>query len=273
MEWGRGGLASAVTNADAVIAAYRSGFDTLAALVSRLSDDDLARTSAADRWTVAQVLSHLGSGAEIGRAVVLAAIAGEPNPGQEFNKSVWARWDAMAAREQADSFVGANRALAELYESLDADARENLRVDVGFLPTPVDVATAVRLRLSELSLHSWDVRVTFDNDAVLPADAAALLLQGTLPLSWIGKAAALDGRTAVLGVTTTEPASAFTLRLEDPVAMEPQAPSAPDGTLDLPAEAWLRLIAGRLAVGRTPEGVSVTGSADLDLLRTVFPGY
>jgi uncharacterized protein (TIGR03083 family) len=268
------GLATAVTNADAVIAAYRSGFDDLAGLVARLSDDDLARTSAADRWTIAQVLSHLGSGAEISQAVMRAALAGEPHPGQEFTKSVWARWDAMPAREQADTFVTANKALAELYESLDSGARENLRVDVGFMPAPVDVATTVQLRLSELTLHSWDVRVTFDPGATLPADATALLLQGTLPLSWIGKADALGGRTAVVAVTTTEPSSAFALRLEDPVSVGALPDDADaDGTLALPAEAWVRLVAGRLGAGRTTEGVRVTGAADLDLLRRVFPGY
>lgn len=262
-----------MNNAAALIAANRSGFDDLADLVSHLSDDDLARASAAEKWTVAQVLSHLGSGAEIGQAVLRAAIAGERNPGQEFNMAVWARWNAMAAREQADGFIVANQALAHQYESLDAEAQENLRVDLGYMPAPVDVATAVLLRLTELTLHSWDVRVTFDNAATLRADATALLLSGALPLAWAGKADALDGRTAVLEVTTTEPSSVFALRLEAPIAQDKEIPAHSDGTLTLPAEAWLRLVAGRLAPARTPKEVVVTGAADLDLLRRVFPGY
>jgi hypothetical protein len=146
-------------------------------------------------------------------------------------------------------------------------------VDVGFLPAPVDLATVVRLRLSELTLHSWDVRVTFDDAAVLPSDAASELVEGTLPLAWIGKAGALDGRTAAVAVTTTEPQSQFTLRLQDPVSVDTEDSSDPDGTLTLPAEAWLRLVAGRLPAPRTPAEVKLTGSVDLDLLRAVFPGY
>jgi hypothetical protein len=46
-----------------------------------------------------------------------------------------------------------------------------------------------------------------------------------------------------------------------------------DGTLTLPAEAWLRLKVGRLAPRHTPTGIVTTGAANLDLLRKVFPGY
>jgi len=263
-----------MNNADTNIAALRSGHDSLAASVSKLSDDDLARTSGAAEWDVAQVLSHLGSGAEIGRATVQAALDGRPNPGGDFNKSVWARWDAMSGREQADGFLVSNPALIELYESLDAETRQNLRIDVGFMPAPVDVATAARLRLSEQALHSWDVRVTFDENAVLTPEAAGPLLEGTGDLlAWIGKADRIEGKHGVIKVTTTEPASVFAVRLGDRISLDADAPEHPDGTLDLPAEAWLRLIAGRLAPRHTSTGVTATGLADLDLLRRVFPGY
>jgi len=72
---------------------------------------------------------------------------------------------------------------------------------------------------------------------------------------------------------TTEPASVFALRLGDQIGVDRDVPEQPDGTLTLPAEAWLRLVAGRLAPRHTPDGVSTTGAADLDLLRRVFPGY
>jgi hypothetical protein len=74
-------------------------------------------------------------------------------------------------------------------------------------------------------------------------------------------------------VTTTEPASVFALRLSDRITVDSDVPDQPDGTLDLTAEAWLRLVAGRLAPRYTPKGVSATGAADLDQLRRVFPGY
>jgi uncharacterized protein (TIGR03083 family) len=263
-----------MSNADAVIAALRTGHDGLAGLVSGFGDDDLARPSAAAEWDIAQVLSHLGSGAEISRAGLLAALEDKPNPGQDYNLSVWDRWNAMSRREQADGFLRAGRTLTELYESLDAATRDELRIDMGFLPEPVDVATAGRLRLNELALHSWDVRVSFDSGAALASDATDVLLHGAPNmLAWLGKADALGGRTAVVKVTTTEPASVFTLRLQAPVSVDFDVPDQPDGTLTLPAEAWLRLVAGRLGPRYTPAGAVATGAVDLDLLRHVFPGF
>jgi uncharacterized protein (TIGR03083 family) len=262
------------SSADAAIAALRTGRDNLADLVSKLNDDDLARPSAAAEWDISQVISHLGSGAEITQATLQAALDGGPNPGGDFNQTVWDRWNAMTRRQRADGFLQASQAQTELYESLDADTRENLRVDMGFLPVPVDVTAAARLRLSELTLHSWDVRVAFDDQATLALDATEQLLHGSANmLAWTGKPEVLDGQQAVIEVTTSEPVWVFALRLDTPIRVDAEVPEQPDGTLALPAEAWLRLVAGRLAPRYTPNGVSTTGAADLDLLRRVFPGY
>lgn len=264
-----------MSSADAVIAALRTGHDSLAELVSTFSDDDLARPSGASEWDISQVLSHLGSGAELSQATVRSALDGEPNPGRESATAVWDRWNAMTRRARADAFLPANHSLTGVYESLDADTRENLRIDMGFLPAPVDVASAARLRLSELTLHSWDVRVAFDEQATLAADATEQLLHGAPDLTgWIGRAELLAGDHVVIQVTTSDPTSVFALRLHTPrVAVDFDVPERPDGTLMLPAEAWLRLVAGRLAPRHTPDGVSATGATDIDLLRRIFPGY
>ncbi|TMR94998.1 maleylpyruvate isomerase family mycothiol-dependent enzyme [Nonomuraea basaltis] len=263
-----------MSSADAVIATLRTGHDSLAELVSKLSEDDLARPSGAAEWDISQVLSHLGSGAEIAQTTVQAALDGKPNPGGDFNVTVWDRWNAMTRRQRADGFLQASHTQTGLYESLDAGTRESLRIDVGFMPAPVDVATAARLRLSELTLHSWDVRVGFDEHATLPPDATnELLHQSPDLLEWIGKAELLDGKHAVIQVTTSGPASVFALRLNARISADFDVPEKPDGTLTLPAEAWLRLVAGRLAPQHTPSGVVTTGAADIELLRRVFPGY
>jgi uncharacterized protein (TIGR03083 family) len=263
-----------MSNADPVIAALRSGFDSLAEQVAGFSDDDLARPSGASEWDISQVLSHLGSGAEISRAALQATLDGKPNPGPDFNRSVWDRWDAMTRRERADGFAEANQDSLALLESLDDSTRDTLRIDMGFLPAPVDLATAARMRLNEFTLHSWDIRVSSDEHATLPADATAALLHGEPSLiAWVGKTDPLNGRQFVVTVTTTEPASVFALRLQAPVSVDFDAPDQPDGTLTLPAEAWLRLVAGRLAPPHTPSGVVATGAVDLDLLRQVFAGY
>ena len=262
-----------MSNADAVVAALRSGYDDLAALVTRLSDDDLAKPSAASEWDISQVLSHLGSGAEIGQATLNAAIGDrQPNAGMDFARSVWARWDAASRRERADGFLRENAALTELYESLAP--RDDLRIDMGFLPAPVDLATAGRFRLTELTLHSWDVRAGFDPAATLAPDAIAHLAPVVGQLAgMIGRPGPLNGTKAVIRVTTTAPDSVLALRLGDEISVSDQVPGQADGALALPAEAWVRLVTGRLGPAYTPAGVTATGAADLDLLRKVFPGY
>jgi hypothetical protein len=208
------------------------------------------------------------------QATVQAALDGEPNPDPGYSQAIWDKWNAMTRRERADGFIAANQDLLALFESLDAGTRDTLRIDMGFLPAPADVATAARLRLSEFTLHSWDIRIGSGEHATLPADATAALLHGEPSLiAWIAKPDPLNGRYAVIAVTTTEPASVFALRLQAPVSVDFDVPEQPDGTLTLPAEAWLRLAAGRLAARYTPATVAATGAADLDLLRQVFPGY
>ncbi len=263
-----------MSDADAIIAALNTANDTLAEQVPGFTDEDLARTSGAAEWDISQVLSHLGSGAEITRAGLEAAINGTARPGSDFNNSVWDRWNAMSRRERADGYLTSNRSLIDLYNSLDAATRDNLRVDLGFMPAPVDVATAAGLRLREVTLHSWDIRVSFDDKATLADDATAVLLHGKPDMyAWISKSDVLSGRELDITVTTIEPASIFALRLRSPVSVDFAVPDRPDGTLTLPAEAWLRLVAGRLAPRYTPVTAIADGAAGLDLLRQVFPGY
>jgi uncharacterized protein (TIGR03083 family) len=262
-----------LSNADTVIAALRTGHDRLADLVTKFDDEDLARGSAATEWDVAQVLSHLGSGAEIMRSRVLTALEVQPAPDDDFNQSVWDRWNAMPRREQAEGFLELNENFTVLLESLDAGQRANLRIDLGFLPAPLDVAGFGRMRLSELALHSWDIRTTFDPHAVVDSAAVPELLERTDNLGWISRPAELDGQYAVMRVATTDPASEFTLHLNDPVSLDFTPGGDADGTLSLPAEAWLRLITGRLIPKYTPSTLELTGPVSLETLRKVFPGY
>jgi uncharacterized protein (TIGR03083 family) len=260
--------------ADRIIAALRGGHDHLASLVRGLGAADLTRGSGAAEWDVSQVLSHLGSGAEIGLATLEGALDGTGPGGADFNKSVWARWDAMSPAERAEGFVPANEALVARYEGLDARAREELRIDLGFLPAPVDLATAAGLRLSEFALHSWDVEVAFDPAAVLaPAATGPLLDQAGMLIGFLGKADALDGRQVRLAIRTTAPERSFGLHIGEAVALGDE-PAEPDAVLSAPAEWWLRLTTGRHAPAYTPEAVTLTGDAlTLDDLRRVFPGF
>jgi uncharacterized protein (TIGR03083 family) len=192
----------------------------------------------------------------------------------DFNKTVWARYDAAGRRERLEWFLAANEAATRAYESLDEQTRDNLRIDMGFLPAPVDVAGAASIRLGEFTLHSWDVRVGADPAATLAPEAVPYVLPSMQMMAgFIGKPDALAGRTAVIAVTTTDPAAELTLHVSDKVSVTAGAPNSPDGTLTLPAESWIRLVTGRLKPPYIPAGIATTGPADLDLLRRVFPKF
>lgn len=261
------------TLADQTIAALRSGHDELAAFVRDLGPDDLVKPSGASEWQISQVLSHLGSGAEIGLATLTAALAGAPTPDGDFNRQVWARWDAMPPAEHASGFLAANQRLVEAYEALDPANRANLRVDLGFLPEPIDVATAARFRLSEFTLHQWDVEVGFNPYATLTPEAVGLLLdQVAGMLGWTGRPETLGGRQATLTLRLHKPDRSYGLRLGERIELT-EVPEQADGELELPAEAWLRLAVGRLGPRYTPGDVRVTGPVSLDDLRALFPGF
>jgi uncharacterized protein (TIGR03083 family) len=254
--------------ADQVIAALRSGHDDLSAYAEELQEQDLRGPSGASEWPVSQVLSHLGSGAEIGLATLERALSGGGRAPEGFNQSVWDRWNAMAPLEHRDGFVEANRRLVERYESLDAPTREGLRIDLGWLPAPVSVADAGRARLMEFTLHTWDAKIGAHPGTTLAPQAVPLLLDTAAGmLGWIAKP---TGVRADLAVDLDD--RSLGLSLGDTVSLGAR-PSAPDGVVRLPNEAWLRLLAGRLAPERTPDGVSLSGPVSLDELRRIFPGY
>jgi uncharacterized protein (TIGR03083 family) len=260
--------------ADETIKALRSGHEDLATLLRDFTAEDLARPSGSAKWDISQVLSHLGSGAEINLASLDGALEGGGNPDGDFNQKVWARWDAMSRQERAEGFLTADEALVRRYEGLDAATRQNLRVDLGFIPVPLDVAGVGGLRLNEVAHHVWDVKVAFDPAAALAPEAAPLLFdQAAMLMGFVGKPQELDGRPVTIAVNTTSPQRSFGLSIDETASLV-EAPGSPDAVLDTPAEWWLRLLSGRHAPEHTPASVTLTGgTVTLDDLRRVFPGF
>ena len=135
---------------DLTIAELRANHDRLRPFVESLTEDQLTGPSGASEWSLAQVLSHLGSGAELSRHTLLAALGADHGPGgRPANQDVWDRWNAMTPAEQATRFIEADARLVELYESLTPEQREKTTVDLGFLPAPVPLATPLAMRLNE----------------------------------------------------------------------------------------------------------------------------
>lgn len=257
--------------ADRTITALRSTHDELAGVVAALSEGQLAGPSGASQWTVAQVLSHLGSGAEITSAGLRSALDGTETPDDDFSRGVWGRWDSMSPRDQATVFLEADTALVTLLEGLTTDRREALEVEIGFLPAPLPLASFAGMRLNEAVQHAWDVRVALDASAGLDSTSAELLVDhftgglGFL-LGFMGKADQLAA-PAVVQVGSCD----LAIEIDDQVALS-RSPGTVTATFTGEAEAVIRLVCGRLGTAYTPAGVAVTGNVTLDDLRRVFPG-
>jgi uncharacterized protein (TIGR03083 family) len=204
-------------------------------------------------WSVAQVLSHLGSGAEIALTQLQAARTGTTPPGPGHFRAVWARWDARPPRQQAAAFAEAVPRLHDAIEALDDAGRRELRPH--FHAGPVDLPVFLAFRLAEQALHAWDVHVPFEPAAAVDAGAVGLLAE-LLPFGASMADAEVLGALAParLTVVTSDPARRFVLDLGAQARLCPADDGEVSGSLRLPAEALIRLVTGRLDPAHTPRG-------------------
>jgi uncharacterized protein (TIGR03083 family) len=254
------------TNPHRWITALRHSQDRLAAVVQPLTPEQL-RGPSYHSWTIAQVLGHLGSQAEIFNAWLTAGLEGTAPPGREFMQPIWDSWDGRTPEQQAaDSLVG-NERLVERFAALTDDQLG--RIHLNLFGMEIDAAGLVRLRLAEHALHTWDIAVALDPAAQVAPDAVALLIH-TLPsvATRFGKP---QGRPFRLRILTSEPERQLALRVGDTVELTEGEDGPADGELRIPAEAFLRLVYGRLDPAHTP-AVALSGPIVLDDLRRVFPG-
>jgi uncharacterized protein (TIGR03083 family) len=249
------------------IAALRQLHDELVSFVEGLDAENLTAQSGAAEWKVADVLSHLGSSAEIGRNTLTT---GKADMGGAH--AIWDRWNAMAPGDQAANFVAAGEQLVAALEALDDDALVEMKVDLGFLPFPVDIAFFTGMRLGEVGLHGWDVAVAFDPAATVASYVAPFVL-GQLPM-FAGFFAKPIGKTGRIAVEMTDPTGAYVVDVGDEgTALREDGADDAGTRLTVPAESFVRLTAGRLAPDHTPESVTIEGELSLDDLRALFPGY
>jgi len=258
--------------ADHVIDALLATAADTRPFVAGLADSDLAAQSGAAEWTVAEALSHLGSGAQVWLAQLESGLRGEVAP-DDLGPPIWTHWDALTPAQKRAEFLEATGVLLARVGSLDAGTRASARVRLSYLPEPIDLATFVRMRLSEVALHSWDVRVAYDPAAVLVPAAVEALIDWAPPFfSYYAKHEAID-REVTLILDLTDPVRTKAVHIGASSGIVDPTNEA-DGLLHAPAEAWLRLVGGRLAPEHTPADIALDADGlTLEDLRRVFPGY
>jgi uncharacterized protein (TIGR03083 family) len=254
------------------IVALRHSHDALAGLVAPLGPDQLGLRSYCTEWTVARVLSHLGSGAEIALLSLRAALAGDPPLDPESFPPIWDRWNAKSPEVQASDALAVDEDLVAALEGLDDAELDSLHVPL--FGMEFDAAGLVGLRLGEHALHTWDVAVSLDPAArVLPGSVELLIDRVPLLAGFVGQPSKAGVGPSRVAVHTTESERQFLLEIGDRVTVSPAVESPVDATVELPAEALLRLIYGRLDPETTPALQFTGGPPDLDDLRRVFPGF
>lgn len=269
----------------AAIGALRHSHDRLAALVAGLDDDDIRSGSYCDDWTIAQVCSHLGSGAEIGLDWIDAAVTHRDPMSRQAMEQIWDKWNRRSSREQLSEAVRTDDQHVARLEGLSDAELDDAHLSL-FGRFELDGAGLARFRLPEHALHTWDIAVALDPAARIAPDAVELLVD-TVGAS-IGRLGRPQPRPFTLEVRTTGPDRRFILANAEALTLEPvslgkeaatgdqagtgnQVPSG-DGALVMPAEALVRLVYGRLGAGNDQDVNLSSESVSMDDLHRAFPG-
>ncbi len=253
--------------ASQMIAALRRSQDHLTALVAGLDGPGLRRRSYSSDWSIAQVLSHLGSQAEIFGLLLEAGLSGGEAPAPDAFPPIWDAWNARSPEDQARDSIAANEGFVRRLEALDAAELDCLHLSA--FGMDLDAAAFLRLRLPEQAIHSWDIAVVLDPAATVAHDAVELLIDGLAPM--VGRVGKPTPTPMTLRVTTTDPERGFAL-VTDGVRLEPWSERAHDGEVILSAEELLRLVYGRLDSAHAASLRLDASPMSLDYLRAVFTG-
>ena len=140
------------------------------------------------------------------------------------------------------------------------------------------VRNCASFRLGEHVFHTWDVAGAFDRTARVAPDATELLIdlqRGIVRLaSQFIPRETRPAEEKTLLIKTTAPVRTYELVLGEGAELRSgELDGRSDGELAIPAEALLRLFAGRLKPGSPSADVEPSAGMTMDELRRAFPGY
>src|SRR5690349_5074923 len=101
------------------LALLRSSVERLRRIVEPLDDRTVERQAYPSDWSIAQVLSHIGSGVQIMRRRLDDTVDRRETP-ESFTPSVWDDWNAKSPRAQVDDALAADAALLTRLEAVAA---------------------------------------------------------------------------------------------------------------------------------------------------------
>jgi uncharacterized protein (TIGR03083 family) len=249
---------------DEEYSALHDSVDHLRRIVDRLEPSQLRQPAYPVGWSIADVLSHIGSGAVILRRRFDDIVGGRETEG-EFSQSVWDEWSAKDPDAQAADALVADAALLAGLDALDERHRGEFRFTMG--PMDLNFMGFVGLRLNEHVLHTWDIEVAGQPAAVLPPGATLAVIDN---LELVARGAGRPtGSVRTVQVRTTGPERGFTISLGTDSFELIRSETTTDPDLEIPSEAFIRLVYGRLDPDHTPP---VARGAVLEELRKAFPG-
>lgn len=260
-----------VDRTKSAIEALVSSHEHLSDLVRSLGPEQISGPSYCSEWNVAQVLSHLGSGAEISLLMLNAALSGAEAPSRELYQPIWDRWNGRSDEEKAAEVLVADGAYVGSLVGVEEEALS--KIDFDAFGRRVDAAGLIGMRLGEHVIHTWDIEVMGRQDAELLPRATEILVdrvplvgtrlaRGSRPAAPISIEVATEGveRQFVIDLTGDEPAITA-------------GTSAHEGDLAMAAAALVRLVYGRLDPLHTPGATTISGPVSLDDLRALYSGF
>lgn len=264
----------------AVMSALKREYQTVIQDVESRPSSYVEQDSYCANWKNYQVISHLGSGAELFQKSLETALDGKEAVTPEGRQAVWGHFDSLAPEAVYPEFRDRMDKLMAYLEALpDSKHNEIIPTFAGNLPLP----RALLTRLNEVALHVWDIQVKHNPKLTLNDESAALLLP--MVVDRLPNRAKREGLDELHGSPVSFDLSGAASR-QFTLSPGAEQASVEDGlasnalfTVKMSAEAFERMVAGRQPIqdavtsGQAQVSANPANMGAYPSLNKIFPGY